>query len=122
LISFNRSTPLGVLVDDAFLSAGETRKVDIEVRYSQTACALVDSGAGVALVDEFSVMGDMFHRLVVRPFVPQVKLSVSLVYNRYRPMSALAARFATELQEFAKRLADEGRSARNAKGSRMRSD
>lgn len=87
LISFDRSTPQGLMVDDAFIAAGVPREVAIEVRFGQSACAIVQQGAGVALVDEFSVMHNTFPGVVVRPFKSSARFEITLLHDRFRPLS-----------------------------------
>jgi DNA-binding transcriptional LysR family regulator len=70
LISYDRDTPQGQLIEQAFAGEQVPRDIAIEVRFGHTACSLVLAGAGVALVDEFSVTGGIFPGLVVRPFRP----------------------------------------------------
>ena len=55
LIAYDKDTPFGQLVGDYYERAGEPLKPAIEVGSPQNACSLVQAGAGVALVDEFSV-------------------------------------------------------------------
>ena len=56
-VSYPRFSPIGVIVDDAFKEHGEVLKADVEVHYCYTACKLVNAGVGVAIVDEFSLLG-----------------------------------------------------------------
>src|SRR3546814_20432181 len=54
LIGLEMGSRLSPLVLNAFKLAGKPYRTAIEVRYSETACLLVQAGAGVAIVDWFS--------------------------------------------------------------------
>jgi DNA-binding transcriptional LysR family regulator len=98
LISYDRDTPQGQLTDQAFAWAKVSRDIAVEVRFGHTACALVQAGAGVALVDEFSVTGGIFPNLIMRPFQPEKWFELSIVRDRLRPLSKAAAAFSSELR------------------------
>jgi DNA-binding transcriptional LysR family regulator len=104
LISYDRDTPQGQLTDQAFAAARVPRDIAVEVRFGHSACALVLAGAGVALVDEFSVAGGIFPSLVVRPFEPEKWFELSIVRDRLRPLSKAAEGFGTELRRAAAAL------------------
>jgi DNA-binding transcriptional LysR family regulator len=101
LISFDRTTPQGLMVDDAFIAAQVPREITIEVRFGQTACALVQQGAGVALVDEFSVMHNSFPAIVVRKFRSDAKFSITAFHDRFRPLSVIGTTFLELLRQVA---------------------
>jgi DNA-binding transcriptional LysR family regulator len=104
LISFDRTTPQGLMVDDAFIAAGVAREVAIEVRFGQSACALVQNGAGVALVDEFSVMHNAFPGVVARPFRSAARFSITMIHDRFRPLSVVGNAFHDVLKRLASSL------------------
>ena len=104
LISYDRDTPQGQLIDQAFASERVPRDIAVEVRFGHTACALVQAGAGVALVDEFSVTGGIFPGLTIRPFRPEKWFDLSIVRDRLRPLSTAAEGFGTELRRVAAAL------------------
>ncbi len=88
---------------------------NIEVRHCVTACALVERGLGVSIVDPFSVDAQNGWNLEVRPFVPALSVSVSVMYLRDRQLSRLASRFIQLLQAGAARHST-GVAARLASG------
>jgi DNA-binding transcriptional LysR family regulator len=104
LISYDRDTLQGQLIDQAFASERVPRDSAIEVRFGHTACAMVQAGAGVALVDEFSVTGGIFPSLTVRPFQPEKWFDLSIVRDLLRPLSKAAEGFGTELRRIAAAL------------------
>ncbi|MDN8617917.1 LysR family transcriptional regulator [Variovorax ginsengisoli] len=102
LISYDRGTPFGQMVNELFEAAGETARAAIEVGSPQNACSLVQAGAGIALVDEFSVRSWPASQLVVRPVHGTPTLHANLVHLRFEPMSQLAQTFVKVLRELMK--------------------
>jgi DNA-binding transcriptional LysR family regulator len=98
LISFSRDRPIGALVEAAYVRAALRRSIAIEVTQSWTACALVQAGSGIAVVDGFALLGGMFSDLVARPLQPRVRIAGRLLIPRHRPMSRLAVAFAGEFE------------------------
>lgn len=98
LISYPRETPFGELVTALFEAAGERVSAAMEVGSPQNACALVQAGAGIALVDEFSVRSWPAGLLVVRPVQDAPLLHANLVHSRFEPMSQLAQGFVEVLR------------------------
>jgi DNA-binding transcriptional LysR family regulator len=56
LITYPRDTPLARRIEALFAAHGQLARAGIEVGSPQNACALVHGGAGVALVEEFSLL------------------------------------------------------------------
>lgn len=94
LISFSRDTVLGRQIEVAFAKHGCARKINIEVRYCETACALAQSGAGIAVVDPFVLMSAAaFPGLAVRAFAPRIETKLCLIRPKLRRLSRIAQRF-----------------------------
>jgi DNA-binding transcriptional LysR family regulator len=104
LISFNRSLPLGTLVDDAFRSCGVARRIAIEIGPSAFACALVAAGAGCAVVDSFSVTHHANWPVTVIPFEPHTRVTAQLVTHGERPLSRAAMAFTASLRRTAQQI------------------
>jgi DNA-binding transcriptional LysR family regulator len=98
LISFSRDRPIGALIEAAYIRAGLRRKVAIEVTQSWTACALVQAGSGIAVVDGFAWLGGMFPELVAKPLAPAVRITGRLLSPRHRPISRLAYAFIDQFE------------------------
>jgi DNA-binding transcriptional LysR family regulator len=64
LIGFEPSTPHGKVVQAFFARAGVTPEFRSIVRFAESACALAEHGSGLALVDEFTMAGNAFPKLV----------------------------------------------------------
>ncbi|HTJ98069.1 MAG TPA: LysR substrate-binding domain-containing protein [Bordetella sp.] len=93
LISYGADTPLGALVEQMYQEAGEPRRLAVEVSSPQNACSLVQAGAGIAIVDEFSVRSRTSGEFVVRPIVQAKVLTATLLQSRFDPLSQLAQDF-----------------------------
>jgi DNA-binding transcriptional LysR family regulator len=93
LISYPRFSPIGQIVDDAFHDANETQQINIEVRFCFTACTLVNAGACVAIVDEFTATMANQENVEIRPLQTNKKVTVSLIYPYDKPLSRLARTF-----------------------------
>ncbi|MEN5081987.1 LysR family transcriptional regulator [Bosea sp. TWI1241] len=85
--------PFGMLASSAFEQAGLPCRVCADVPNSQQACALVNAGVGIALVDEFTTSNMFWPDVVTRPLKERIGLRTSIVYSRDRPPSPLARHF-----------------------------
>lgn len=100
LISYEKDSPFGLMVGKMYRDADEPLAAAIEVGSPQNAGSLVQMGAGVALVDEFSVRSwSANSRLVVRPVANAPILQANLVHMRFEPLSQLTQAFIAELQQ-----------------------
>lgn len=98
-ISYEKSSPFGVMVQSMFEESGETLRPVIEVGSPQNACALVQAGAGIALVDQFSARSWSASRFVTRPIESGPPLKAYLVRLRDEPMSQISQSFVDTLKE-----------------------
>jgi len=99
LIAYDRTSPFGMMVSGLFEAAGETYRTAIEVGSPQNACAMVQAGAGIALVDEFSVRSWPASQLVTRPLRDAPRLHANLVHSRFEPLSQIALTFVNGLRQ-----------------------
>jgi DNA-binding transcriptional LysR family regulator len=97
-VALERQTPLGNLVEDAFRASNVKYDWTISTRYCNTACLLAKAISGVAVVDEYVQWTDQSHRLVTRPFLPSVSVTVCVVYSRHRPLVNVAQHFIKEIE------------------------
>jgi DNA-binding transcriptional LysR family regulator len=93
LISFSRHQPLGPLIEEAYRAVSIRRTIAVEVTQSWTACALVQAGAGVAIIDAFTTIGGIPSGLTVRPFRPTTHITGRLLLSLDRPASRHAQAF-----------------------------
>lgn len=97
LISYPPDTPFGMRIEQLFAKSGGTLKVAMEVGSPQNACSLVDAGAGIALVDEFSLQAWLDASFVTLSVSDAPPIIADLVYPRTEPLSTTAASFVKEL-------------------------
>lgn len=105
LISYSPESPLGGLIATMYRAEDEPLDAAIEVGSPQNACALVEMGAGVGIVDEFSVRSWPADRFVVRPLAGAPVLVANLVHPCAEPLSQLAQDFVVLLR---RQLAQQG--------------
>jgi DNA-binding transcriptional LysR family regulator len=67
------------LVSAAFRKAGVTLASRIDIHQTDVACSLVRAGAGVAMVDQFTVAGVAWDDLQVLPLADEIRLTPSIV-------------------------------------------
>jgi DNA-binding transcriptional LysR family regulator len=105
LICLSRHLPLGNLAMRVFSDHDVPLRTAIEVTQSTAACALVQAGAGLALLDGLAMMGMSRGNLVMRPFIPPVRVIGRLVLPRHHPQSRLTSDFIDVLHAIVPRRA-----------------
>ncbi|SFZ85952.1 DNA-binding transcriptional regulator, LysR family [Devosia enhydra] len=100
IITNVRNQPLHDLIDLAFQGVDLDRSVMIGTNSTITACALVRSGAGIAVVEPMGV-AEIFPDLVMRPLHPRVVLMPRAMHARRRPLSRVCQQFLKVLQSVA---------------------
>lgn len=98
LVSFDRETAQGRVIDGWFQEQRLERKVSVEVRSGRMACALVASGAGIAVVDDLTARAHAA-TLLSRPVPESPVFDIYAVRNRNSPESIVAARLCDEVAE-----------------------
>lgn len=99
LIGYDRDSPFGRLLADLHAAADLPLKPALTVGSPQNACALVEAGVGVALVDEFSAYSWPSGEFVVRPLAAAPVFPAHLVHARDDPLSRPAQAFVETFTE-----------------------
>ncbi len=99
LIGYSADIPFAMLVRDIFAGLPAEPEARIEVQQAHVACAMVQAGAGVALVDEMSVRGPIWSGVVTVPLVETVSAPISVYHLELEPLSRLAREFIRVLRE-----------------------
>ena len=99
LISFGKNQPLGTLIEQSFQHAGVPRRIALEVTLTSVACSLARSGAGVAVVDPFHLLGQRDHGVVTRPYAPRTEIRAQVVLPSNAPLSRSAQLFIEAIQQ-----------------------
>lgn len=97
-ISLNRDHMTYFRIADAFDEAGAKLNVRAEVHLFGPACAMVSTGAGVAIVDPVSAKVYGSRGVVARPFQPTIRFDIGLLLPAYRPRSLLVQNFIASLK------------------------
>jgi DNA-binding transcriptional LysR family regulator len=101
LISFRKTLPLGLVVEEAFKKAGVTQRIALEVNQSSVACALARAGAGVAIIDPFWLTGDRERNLVRLKLRPRAEVSAQVLVSKNTNLSRPARLFLAALRKTA---------------------
>ncbi len=99
-ISYDRESSFGQMVQQLFQQHDLIVKPVVEVGSPQNACALVQAGAGISLVDQFSARSWSASRFVTRPIENSPKLTAYLVRIADEPISHLSQSFIDILKTF----------------------
>jgi DNA-binding transcriptional LysR family regulator len=90
IVRLERGTVLGDLIDRAASSLGEPLNWSIETRYCATACAFVEKGEDIAIVDEYSTRGLLSPNIIIKPIFPAIPIAAFVIYASDRPLSKMA--------------------------------
>jgi len=97
-IALDGDTRMGAAVRGAFQAARQPFLFRAEVRTCSTACALVEAGLGVSVVDPFSARHGTHGRLSLLPFEPEIPSTVWAFWSNRKPLSEMARRFLGEVR------------------------
>jgi len=104
LISFRKTLPLGLLVEEAFKKAGVSQRIALEVNQSSVACALARAGCGVAIIDPFWLIENRERNLVRLKLRPRAEVSAQALVSKHTAVSRPARLFLTALRKTADAL------------------
>jgi DNA-binding transcriptional LysR family regulator len=100
LISYTSSQGLAPIINGIFAEARINFKPAMEVGLIINAWAMVNTGAGIAIVDPYSALFSMFPNVVVRPFIPETPIVLEAIRAEQRPSSLLTEAFISEFRAF----------------------
>lgn len=98
VITYPRGTPFGERIRQFFAPLEQPPAMPIEVGSPQNACALVQLGVGIALVDEFSLQAWPEGRFRILPVEGMEPLVAHLIHLRTDPLSPAAEAFVHALR------------------------
>ncbi|MEO1090469.1 MAG: LysR family transcriptional regulator [Pseudomonadota bacterium] len=99
LISFSRSSNIGLALDRLFDQAGGHRELAVATGNSFMAAGFVSAGIGLALTDPFVMETPFAQGLAARPFYPTHALTPHVVWATGRTLSAPEERLVEQLRE-----------------------
>ena len=97
LIGFGETTFTGASVHEAFRAANVPCQISYTTNQTFAAYALVQGGAGIAIVDPFPLLSGAFSDLVIRPFRPTIEIRPRIILPRTRPASQVSRWFLEEM-------------------------
>lgn len=107
-ISYDKGSPFGQMVRELFENSGHEARSVLDVGSPQNACALVQAGAGIALVDQFSAKSWTASGIVTRPIAAAPTLKAYLVRLRDEPVSQISLSFMETLKATFRKEGDFG--------------
>jgi DNA-binding transcriptional LysR family regulator len=93
VVAYSEEQGLRPILDTALAGARTRFQSVVEVGWVANAWALVSEGVGVALVDDFSQLQDVYPGVVMRPFEPVIPIMAEVLQPRSKPLSRLAGEF-----------------------------
>jgi DNA-binding transcriptional LysR family regulator len=105
LITLAQTSPPSWLIRENFAAAGVSPTPAVETNLTIGAYALVNAGAGIAIVDPLASLDDAFPKLVVRPFRPMVRIRTACLHTVFRPLSRLSMAFLETLRSMVAEIA-----------------
>lgn len=97
-IGYSPEVPIGQLVRQLFTEAGLAVRPKVEAQQVHVACALVQAGVGIALIDELTATGPVWTRVVIRPLERTVETPVHILHAAFEPLSRLGHAFVETLE------------------------
>lgn len=98
LILYSRNIPFGSLLAAAFERYKCTVSRTLEVPRAELACSLVRHSAGIAIIDQFSVEGNQWRNVMIRPLHEEIPITVSLVRSVFSKSDAAVDQFCALVQ------------------------
>lgn len=93
MVSYFLESPFGIRIRKIFADAGLNYDPAIEAGASTTICSMVESGAGIAIVEPYLLYSERPPKVIARPVVPVIPIRPRLIYPRYRPLTKAARLF-----------------------------
>ena len=101
LVGFPSDYPVQQLIDQHLARAGRHAPPEVVCNYLETQIAMVEVGAGIAVVPSYSVPACEKRRIVMHPLVePVVSANLYWVVNRARKLPEAAEGFIAYLKEY----------------------
>jgi len=98
-IGYGADSPIGRILRKHFTDEGYTVRPKVEVQQVHVACAFVQAGLGISIIDELSAQSPVWPNLVTRPLEPSIAAPISIIHGVFSPPSRLAQEFMATLEE-----------------------
>ncbi|HXF54563.1 MAG TPA: LysR family transcriptional regulator [Hyphomicrobiaceae bacterium] len=98
LIGIDPNDPYGRIMAGIFSNHALSYEVTIRARFGSTVCALVTSGLGVAIIDEFTLAADNWPNLRALEIVEPTVFETYIAYRKDTTLSSYCAFFVASLR------------------------
>jgi DNA-binding transcriptional LysR family regulator len=98
-VGYGADTSIGRLVRKLFMDEGILLHPKVEVQQVHVACAFVQAGIGVSIIDALAAKSPAWPGMVVRPLKPAASAPVSIIHGVFSPPSRIAQEFITILED-----------------------
>lgn len=99
LIGIDPNDPYGRIMTSIFLKGSLSYDVSIRARFGSTVCALVTSGLGIAVIDEFTVAGGNWPRLRAIPIAEATEFQTYIAFRKDATLSSYCEFFIASLRK-----------------------
>ena len=110
LVGIEPHDPYGRIIAEVFEKHGQPFTISVRARFSQTVCALVRSGAGIAVIDEFSISGGAFPELRAIRLAEATSFKTYVALRADTPLSIFGSEFIKLLRQAMRKGLDAGKS------------
>ncbi len=83
------------LIEQRFRESQSTMRIKIDTHTVATACAFVQRGLGIALVNEVLAQQFVGERMQLRPFAPEIAVEYGFITSKHAPMARVTEAFFT---------------------------
>jgi DNA-binding transcriptional LysR family regulator len=97
-IGYGPDVAIGQLARSLFEQLDAPVQAHVEVQQVHVALSMVQSGCGIAIVDEMTVRGPTWSGVVTRPMAQEVQVPIYLLHDAVTPLSRLAQVFIAALE------------------------
>jgi DNA-binding transcriptional LysR family regulator len=105
LIGIDPNDPYGRIMTGIFSRHALSYEVTIKARFGSTVCALVSSGLGIGVIDEFTLAGGNWPKLHVLDIVEPTEFQTYVASRKDATLSRYCERFVASLREHMEALA-----------------
>lgn len=98
LIGIDPNDPYGRVMAGIFAKTSLHYDVSIRARFGSTVCALVTQGLGIAVIDEFTLLGDNWPKIRVLDIAEPTWFQTYIVHRKDAALSTYGTRFVAALR------------------------
>ncbi|MDG2204851.1 MAG: LysR family transcriptional regulator [Alphaproteobacteria bacterium] len=99
LVGYRRDLPLARMIGEHLGTHGVLPNVSVEANYTSLIRDLVRLGAGIAVIDPFTLLFEVPDDIQIRPIKPIIEVTMAAIYAQNRPLSRNAKMFVQTLRD-----------------------